>query len=142
MGWREIIRRLVLWLGFSIGFMILPIILSAAIYLVIGAKISIEIYIKEILFISVTLAATSLGDVFSLAKKGAAGLITTLMFVALVMMSLFCTAIYMIVNTCEALNATYDVALVNKATLILLIISFIISGSCQVFLAVVEGSKP
>ena len=141
MNHSQIAKRIIRWLGFSIGFMIMPIVLSIMMYKVIQVPVYVGMYIKEILFISVTMAATSLDDVYSLTKRGAKGIITTVLFVFLILTALFCVSLYMIVNICAVLEQEIDTKLVNNAAIVFFVVSFIISGGCQVFLAKGEGDE-
>ena len=141
MNWKVVADRLISWLGFSIGLMVLPIALSIIMYVILKAQVHFEMYIKEMLLIIVTLAATSMNDVYALTKKGIHDWRTTSLLVSLVLVALFSISIYVIVNMCSLLSLEYNTQIVNHIIILFGFFSFIISGGCQAFLANIEGDK-
>lgn len=140
-NWRAVTDRVISWLGFSIGLMVLPIAISVIMYKILRAPVSFEMYIKESLLIIVTLGATSLNDIYSLTKKGIHDWFTTSLLVSLIFVALISISIYVIINMCSVLNIDYNTTIVNTAIKVFGFFSFVISGGCQAFLANIEGDK-
>ncbi|MDE5936207.1 MAG: hypothetical protein K2G83_02240, partial [Ruminococcus sp.] len=71
-------ERLIKWFTFSVGLMILPIILSLIFHETFKIDVNFNCYSSELLFIAVTLSATSIGDTYSLIQKGVKGIHLTI----------------------------------------------------------------
>lgn len=134
-------ERLIKWFTFSVGLMILPIILSLIFHGTFNLEIHFSDYTSELLFMAVTLAATSIGDVFELSKKGVNGIHITLMYLSLIFISLICVFIYEIPIIASALSLEVDLNLIDIFTVLGCISSFGIGVTCQVFLERIEGEN-
>ncbi|MCM1505808.1 MAG: hypothetical protein NC177_01555 [Ruminococcus flavefaciens] len=135
-------NRIIKWIAFSIGLTILPIILSLIFHLTFNIEIQFSDYTSEFLFMAVTLAATSIGDVFELIHKGINGIHITVIFVSLIFISLVCISIYEMQNIGSALEISINPTMINILTVIGCISSLGIGIACQVFLERIEGSSP
>lgn len=139
---KKIIAKIVFWLAFTVGFMFLPIIISALLYKAINFPVCIDAYRSEFLFIAVTLVATSFNDLLSITEKGGRGLTISLLCTFLVFLLIMCVVFYVVVNMCAALNVDINQSFVDLATVSVLIAGFLISTACQIFLAMIEGDAP
>lgn len=135
-------ERLIKWFAFSIGLTILPVLLSLVLYKTFNLEIHLSDYIGEFLFMAITLAATSIGDVVSLIQKGVTGVHITVFLVALIFISLTCMSIYEMGNIGNALELTFNSILINAFTILGCLSSLGIGIACQVFLERIEGGSP
>ncbi len=129
------INRLLKWFGFSVGFMILPVIISVITHNILQVPVSFEEYLSEILFMSVTLTATSIGDIVSLVNKRVNGTQITIFLILLIMIALICISAYVIISVGQIKELTIDYKFVKVLTICSGIASLLISGSCQAFLS-------
>lgn len=134
-------ERLIKWFAFSVGLMILPIILSCVLHSTFNLDICFNDYTSEILFIAVTLSATSIGDIYSLMQKGVKGIHITIIFVTLIFISLICIATYEMLDIVNALAISINTKMINVLTFVGLIASLSIGILCQVFLGKIEGDN-
>ncbi len=128
-------NRILRWFGFSIGLMVLPVFLSIIMRKTLGFPITFETYSSEILFMAVTLSATSIGDIVSLIEKQVKGAHITILLILLIFISLICVSIYEIINMSEILNIEINTFMINLLTIIGGISSVITGTACQVFLS-------
>lgn len=128
-------NRILRWFGFSIGLMVLPVLLSIIMRKTLGIPVTFETYSSEILFMAVTLSATSIGDIVSLLEKQVKGVHITILLIFLIFISLICISIYEIINMSEILNLEINTAMINSLTIIGGISSVITGTACQVFLS-------
>lgn len=135
-------ERLIKWFAFSIGLTILPIVLSLILHGTFNLEIHLSEYTSEFLFMAVTLAATSIGDVVSLIQKGVTGIHITIIFVALIFISLICMSIYEMQNIGSALEISFNPIMINCLTVVGCLSSLGIGIACQVFLEKIEGGNP
>lgn len=135
-------ERLIKWFAFSIGLTLLPIILSLILHMTFNLEIKFSDYTSEFLFMAVTLAATSIGDIVSLIQKRVTGIHITIIFVALIFIALICISAYEMENIGNALKIPYNPAMINILTIVGSLSSLIIGVFCQVFLEKVEGDSP
>lgn len=135
------IERLIKWVAFSIGLTILPVLLSIIFKSTFKIDINIEDYTNELIFMAVTLSATSIGDLVSLIKKGVTGIHITVMLIFLIFISLICISIYEMINLGNSLLIEYDSSLISALTIIGCAGSVIIGIMCQIFLSKVEGAQ-
>lgn len=135
-------ERLIKWFAFSIGLTILPIVLSLILHGTFNLEIHLSEYTSEFLFMAVTLAATSIGDVVSLIQKGVTGIHITIIFVALIFISLICMSIYEMQNIGSALEISFNPIMINRLTIVGCLSSLGIGIACQVFLEKIEGDNP
>lgn len=133
------IERLIKWFAFSIGLTLLPIILSLLLHTTFNLEIHFDDYISELIFMAITLSATSIGDIVQLIHKGVTGIHITIIFVLLIFISLICMSIYEMVNIGNALGIEIKQSAINIMTVIGCISSLIIGIMCQVFLDKIEG---
>lgn len=129
------INRILKWFGFSIGLMILPVLLSVIMHKILEQPIIFETYYKEILFMAVTLSATSIGDIVSLMEKQVKGIHITILLISLIFISLICISIYEIINMSEILELKLDTSIISVLTIIGGVSSLITGTTCQVFLS-------
>lgn len=129
------VNRLLKWFGFSIGFMILPVIISIITHNILQVPVSFEDYLSEILFMSVTLTATSIGDIVSLVNKKVNGTHITIFLILLIMIALICISAYVIISVGQMKELNIDYQFVKTLTICCGIASLLTSGSCQVFLS-------
>lgn len=134
-------ERIIKWFAFSIGLTILPVVFSLIFKMSFNINIQFSDYTNEFLFMAVTLSATSLGDVFSLVKKGVTGIHITIIFVSLIFISLICMCIYEIENIGNALNIDINNHIISVFTVVGCLASLIIGLVCQIFLEKVEGES-
>lgn len=128
-------NRILRWFGFSIGLMALPVLLSIIMRKVLGFPVIFESYSSEVLFMAVTLSATSIGDIVSLIEKQVKGIHITILLIPLIFISLICISIYEIINMGEMLDLQIDKSIINILTIIGGISSVITGAACQVFLS-------
>lgn len=128
-------NRILRWFGFSIGLMALPVLLSIIMRKVLGFPVIFESYSSEILFMAVTLSATSIGDIVSLIEKQVKGIHITVILIFLIFISLICISVYEIISMSEMLDLQIDKSIINLLTIIGGISSVITGTSCQVFLS-------
>lgn len=133
------IERLIKWFSFSVGLSLLPIILSLFFHGIFNLEIHFSNYTSELIFISVTLSATSIGDIVSILQKGIKGVHITVLLIVLIFISLICVSIYEMVNISNALKIITNTALINLFTIISCISSLTIGIFCQVYLQKIEG---
>lgn len=133
-------ERLIKWFAFSIGLTILPIILSLILHITFNLEIEFNDYTSEFLFMAVTLSATSIGDIVSLIQKDVKGVHITIIFVALIFISLICMSTYEMQNIGSALNAPINTTMINILTATGCLSSLGIGITCQVFLEKIEGA--
>ena len=129
------VNRILRWFGFSIGLMVLPVLLSIIMRKTLELPIVFETYSSEILFMAVTLSATSIGDIVSLIEKQVKGVHITILLIILIFISLICISIYEIINMSEMLNLKINTSMINLLTIIGGISSVISGTACQVFLS-------
>ena len=129
------VNRLLKWLGFSIGLMVLPIVLSAMMYKVYNYSVAFDTYSSEILFIAVTISATSIGDIVSLIEKQVKGVHITALLVISIFISLVCIAFYEMIKVNEILKLELNSNFINLVVASGMISSLITSLLCQVFLS-------
>lgn len=129
------VNRILRWFGFSIGLMVLPVLLSIIMRKTLELPIVFETYSSEILFMAVTLSATSIGDIVSLIEKQVKGVHITILLIFLIFISLICISIYEIINMSEMLNLKINTSMINLLTIIGGISSVITGTACQVFLS-------
>ena len=132
-------ERILKWLAFSIGLILLPIFLSLSIRMVFNLDINLSDYTSEFLFMGVTLATTSLGDIYSLTQKGVKGIHITVLFIVIMFISLVCIFTYGIQKMGVDLSISYDQKMINGLTIVGCISSVITGLLCQVFLEKIEG---
>lgn len=130
-------NRILKWFGFSIGLMILPVLLSFIMKKALGIPVIFETYSSEILFMAVTLSATSIGDIVSLIEKQIKGVHITILLILSIFISLICISIYDIINMSEALGLEINTHMINSLTVVGGISSLIAGIVCQVFLSLV-----
>ena len=123
-------NRILRWFGFSIGLMVLPVLLSIIMRKVLGFPV-----IFEILFMAVTLSATSIGDIVSLIERQVTGVHITILLIVLIFISLICVSIYEIISMSEILELEINTSIINLLTAIGGISSVITGTACQVFLS-------
>lgn len=128
-------NRILRWFGFSIGLMALPVLLSIIMRKVLGFPVVFESYSSEILFMAVTLSATSIGDIVSLIEKQVKGVHITVLLILLIFISLICISIYEIINMSKMLDLEINTSMINLLTTIGGISSVITGTACQVFLS-------
>lgn len=128
-------NRILRWFGFSIGLMVLPVLLSIIMRKVLGFPVIFESYSSEVLFMAVTLSATSIGDIVSLIEKQVKGIHITFLLISLIFISLICISIYEIINMSEMLDLQINKSIINLLTIIGGISSVIMGTACQVFLS-------
>lgn len=129
------VNRILRWFGFSIGLMVLPVLLSIIMRKTLGFPIIFETYSSEILFMAVTLSATSIGDIVSLIEKQVKGVHITTLLIVLIFISLICISIYEIINMSEMLNLEINTSMINSLTILGGMSSVITGTVCQVFLS-------
>lgn len=128
-------NRILRWFGFSIGLMVLPVLLSIIMRKVLGFPVIFESYSSEILFMAVTLSATSIGDIVSLIERQVTGVHITILLIVLIFISLICVSIYEIISMSEILELEINTSIINLLTAIGGIFSVITGTACQVFLS-------
>ena len=128
-------NRILRWFGFSIGLMALPVLLSIIMRKILGFPVIFESYSSEILFMAVTLSATSIGDIVSLIEKQVKGIHITVILIFLIFISLICISVYEIISMSEMLDLQIDKSIINLLTIIGGVSSVITGTSCQVFLS-------
>lgn len=128
-------NRILRWFGFSIGLMVLPVLLSIIMRKVLGFPVIFESYSSEILFMAVTLSATSIGDIVSLIERQVKGVHITILLIVLIFISLICVSIYEIISMSEILELEINTSIINLLTAIGGISSVITGTACQVFLS-------
>lgn len=128
-------NRILRWFGFSIDLMVLPVLLSIIMRKVLGFPVIFESYSSEILFMAVTLSATSIGDIVSLIEKQVKGVHITILLIVLIFISLICVSIYEIISMSEILELEINTSMINSLTTIGGISSVITGTACQVFLS-------
>ncbi|MCI9567071.1 MAG: hypothetical protein HFF54_03910 [Lawsonibacter sp.] len=128
-------NRILRWFGFSIGLMVLPVLLSIIMRKVLGFPVIFESYSSEILFMAVTLSATSIGDIVSLIERQVTGVHITILLIVLIFISLICVSIYEIISMSEILELEINTSIINLLTAIGGISSVITGTACQVFLS-------
>ncbi len=139
---KNMAERLVNWFGFSIGLTLLPVLLSLMFRFTFNLEIDLGDYISELLFMAVTLSATSIGDIISIIKKGVTGIHITILMVALIFISLICMSAYEMETISKALEISYNPQMINVLTIIGGLASVVIGVFCQVFLERIEGDNP
>lgn len=132
-------ERLIKWFAFSIGLSLLPIVLSLILHSAFNLETHFSNYTSELIFMSVTLSATSIGDVVSLIQKGVTGIHITIIFIALIFISLICMSIYEMVSISSALEIILNQYMINLLTVVGCFSSLAIGIVCQVFLQKIEG---
>lgn len=132
-------ERLIRWFFFSVGLTLLPVVISFIFRITFNLDIFISNYIGEFIFMAVTLAATSMGDVVSIIKKGATGIHTTILLSMLIFIALICMSIYVMENTGKELEIVINSKMINLLTIVGCSASIIIGVVCQVFLEKIEG---
>ena len=135
-------ERLVKWFFFSIGLTILTIILSLMLHGTFSLEIRFSDYTSELLFMSVTLATTAIGDVVELIRKGVHGIHITIILVSLISISLICIFVYEMPIIANALELSINNTLINVFTIVGCLSSLGLGIACQVFLERIEGSSP
>ena len=128
-------NRILRWFGFSIGLMVLPVLLSIIMRKVLGFPVIFESYSSEILFMAVTLSATSIGDIVSLIERQVTGVHISILLIVLIFISLICVSIYEIISMSEILELEINTSIINLLTAIGGISSVITGTACQVFLS-------
>ena len=128
-------NRILRWFGFSIGLMVLPVLLPIIMRKVLGFPVIFESYSSEILFMAVTLSATSIGDIVSLIERQVTGVHITILLIVLIFISLICVSIYEIISMSEILELEINTSIINLLTAIGGISSVITGTACQVFLS-------
>ena len=128
-------NRILRWFGFSIGLMALPVLLSIIMRKVLGFPVVFESYSSEILFMAVTLSATSIGDIVSLIERQVTGVHITILLIVLIFISLICVSIYEIISMSEILELEINTSIINLLTAIGGISSVMTGTACQVFLS-------
>lgn len=128
-------NRILRWFGFSIGLMVLPVLLSIIMRKVLGFPVIFESYSSEILFMAVTLSATSIGDIVSLIERQVKGVHITILLIVLIFISLICVSIYEIISMSEILELEINTSIINLLTAIGGVSSVITGTACQVFLS-------
>ena len=128
-------NRILRWFGFSIGLMVLPVLLSIIMRKVLGFPVIFESYSSEILFMAVTLSATSIGDIVSLIERQVTGVHITILLIVLIFISLICVSIYEIISMSEILELEINTSIINLLTAIGGISSVITGTACQVLLS-------
>lgn len=134
-------ERLIKWFAFSIGLTLLPIVLSLLLRITFNLNVCFEDYISEFIFMAITLAATSIGDVVQLIQKGVTGIHITFIFVVLIFIALICMSIYEMVSIGRALEIDIKQSAINILTIVGCISSLIIGVMCQIFLERIEGEE-
>lgn len=136
------LERLIKWFSFSVGLIVLPMILSIVFRLTFKMDVNFVDYTSELIFMAVTLSATSIGDIVSLIQKGVTGIHITIMLIFLIFISLICISIYEMQTLGSELSIPYDTKYINIFTIVGCLVSLIIGIACQVFLERIEGNIP
>ncbi len=129
------INRILKWFFFSIGIMVLPILLSVIMRKMLGYPVYFKTYSSEMLFMAVTLSATSIGDVVSLIEKQVKGTHITVLLIISIFVSLICIAIYEIIEMSEILTLELNSSMINQLTISGIILSVVTGTMCQVYLS-------
>ena len=93
--------------------MVLPVLLSIIMRKVLGFPVIFESYSSEILFMAVTLSATSIGDIVSLIERQVTGVHITILLIVLIFISLICVSIYEIISMSEILELEINTSIIN-----------------------------
>lgn len=138
-------ERLLKWLFFSVGLTFIQVLLSIVLCFLLNLEIEMNNYISELLFMAVTLSATSLGDVFALNQKGVKGIPITLLFLVLIFLILSSSAIYNFSIMKDALSDALKNSINDKKlfelTLWMCGLSAFFGVICQIYLEHVENSR-
>lgn len=154
-------ERIIKWVGFSIGLTLVPVLLSVILRFAIHLNVDFNDYTSELLFMAVTLSATTLGDIYDLSKKGVKGWHLTLFLIVLIMIIVVCTGVYMVhtgsgsiyeeiqrrVQNIDLQDIDYifsflkvESTIVNVCTIFGCVSSLGIGVACQVFLEKIESN--
>ncbi len=133
------LERLLKWFGFSILLTLLPIGLSLLLRIIFELRINLSDYTSELLFMGVTLSATSISDICSLLQKGAKGSHITVLLLFLIFLVVICTALYEMKVISNAIGMPISDYIIDRLTFALCTSNIIISVICQIFLEKIEG---